>query len=153
MLTGLRNKRLSDASLFIDDGTTGDQVVTMTVNMSENPYENDLAAYQLSSLSNDVIFAGDPKRLSGYSDAENIDGVITFINEGDGSLSFEATLKNGVQSSEIGLTCYGFSLGFPQPLCFDGVLNTPISYEIEGGGSGSFDTSKPTSVKNVTGVD
>ena len=70
LLTGLRNKRLSDASLFIDDGTTGDQVVTMTVNMSENPYENDLATYHLSSLSNDVIFAGDPKRLSGYSDAE-----------------------------------------------------------------------------------
>ena len=29
LLTGLTNKRLSDASLLIDDGTTGDAIVTM----------------------------------------------------------------------------------------------------------------------------
>ena len=31
LLTGLKNKRLSDASLFIDDGTTGDETATMKV--------------------------------------------------------------------------------------------------------------------------
>ena len=175
LLTGLRNKRLSDPSLFIDDGTTGDQVVTMTVNMSENPYDDDGGMYYLSSLTNDVVFAGDtlsPKRLSGYSDAELNDGVITFINKGDGSLSFEVTLKNGVKSSEISLSCYAPSMGRPL-LCGTqggGLLDTPISYEIhekapfgdylfEVGedqllvSSGSFDTSKQTSIKSVTWAD
>ena len=134
LLTGLRNKRLSDASLFIDDGTTGDATVTMKVwNDSGSPLE-------MESLSSNAIF-GKPTEVSGYTDAELDDGDIFFTGgqEGaEGVFELPVTLKNGLKSPPI-------QVGFASWTC-DGVppedldnWRTIVDYSIDGGATQSVE--------------
>ena len=93
LLTGLKNKRLSDASLFIDDGTTGDTTVTMKV------WNDSALQMEMKSLSSNAIF-GKPTEVSGYTDAELDEGDIFFTGgeEGaEGVFELPVTLKNGLQ--------------------------------------------------------
>ena len=101
LLTGLKNKHLSDASLFIDDGTTEDITVTLTIIATGElaPSEQ----IQIDSGSPEAVF-GKPIMVSGYTDAELNDGSIYFFagEEGEpGTLEVPVTLKNGLTSSEI----------------------------------------------------
>ena len=101
LLTGLRNKRLSDASLFIDDGTTGDSTVTMKV---WNDSGLDLQMYPLTTNS---VF-GKPTDVSGYSDTYLIGGVIYFTGgqrgqDVEGVIEVPVTLKNGLQEPSAGI--------------------------------------------------
>jgi len=97
LLTGLKNKRLSDASLFIDDGTTGDTTVTMKV------WNDSGLQMEMKSLSSNTIF-GKPAEVSGYTDAELDEGDIFFTGgeEGaEGVFELPVTLKNGLQEPSV----------------------------------------------------
>ena len=78
MLTGLKNKRLSDASLFIDDGTTEDRMVTLTIVATGElaPPEK----IQMVSGFPEAVF-GTPIMVSGYTDAELMMGVSISLQE------------------------------------------------------------------------
>ena len=97
LLTGLRNKRLSEASLFIDDGTTGDSTVSMRV------WNDSELSLQMNSRSSNAVF-GNPTEVSGYTDAELDEGDIFFTGgeEGaEGVFEVPVTLKNGLQEPPI----------------------------------------------------
>ena len=94
LLTGLRNERLSDASLFIDEGTTGDSIVSMKV------WNNSGLLLKMQSDSSDSVL-GHPIEVSGYTNAELDEGVIFFTggdDEADGVIDVPVTLKNGLGS-------------------------------------------------------
>ena len=115
LLTGLRNKRLSDASLFVDDGTTGDQVIVMDVSIPGDAMAN------VYSLSEDVVIGKpyDVVERGGYGYVPN--SFRAGNCDGDASFKVNVTLKNGVTSSGLsvekiscgiaycdeGLECYG----------------------------------------------
>ena len=93
LLTGLKNKRFSDVSLFIDNGTTGDTSVTMKV------WNNSGLLLKIKSDSEDAIF-GNPTGVSGYTDATLDDREIYFTGGDDsdeGVLDVPVTLKNGLE--------------------------------------------------------
>ena len=101
LLTGLRNKRLSGPSLFIDDGTTGDRTVTLKID-AEGPSYPELQI-KLDSGFPEAVF-GKPTMVSGYTDAELDEGSIFFFAEyGDdsGTLEVPVTLKNGLTNLGI----------------------------------------------------
>ena len=98
LLTGLKNKRLSDASLFVDEGTTGDSTVTMKV-------WTDLGLFmEMESLSSNAIF-GNPTGVSGYTDAGlDEEGNIFFVggeNGYEGVFELPVTLKNGLRERSV----------------------------------------------------
>ena len=97
LLTGLRGKQLSDASLFIDDGTTEETTATMKV------WNNSGLNMQMRSLSDNAVF-GNPSEVSGYTDAELDEGDIFFTGgeEGaEGIFELPVTLKNGLQEPPV----------------------------------------------------
>ena len=97
LLTGLRNKRLSEASLFIDDGTTGDTTETMKV------WNDSGLEMEMKSLSSNAVF-GEPTEVSGYTDAELDEGDIFFTGgeEGaEGIFEIPVTLKNGLEEPSV----------------------------------------------------
>jgi hypothetical protein len=109
LLTGLRNKRLSDASLFIDDGTTGDRVVNLKI-VAQGPFSEEFNI-QMDSGSPEAVF-GKPIMISGYTDAELDEGSIYFVagEEGKpGTLEVPVTLKNGLTNSGIIFYNQGFT--------------------------------------------
>ena len=97
LLTGLRNKQLSDASLFIDDGTTEETTATMKV-------WNDSGLYmQMKSLSSNAVF-GNPTEVSGYTDAELDEGSIFFTggeSGAEGVFELPVTLKNSLKEPPV----------------------------------------------------
>ena len=108
LLTGLKNKRLSDASLFIDDGTTGDRVVNLKI-VAQGPFSEEFDI-QMDSGSPEAVF-GKPIEISGYTDAELSEGSIFFTagEEGEpGTLEVPVTLKNGLTNSGITFYNQGF---------------------------------------------
>ena len=135
LLTGLRKKRLSDASLFIDDGTTGDSTVTMKVwNDSGSPLE-------MKSLSPNAIF-GKPTEVSGYTDAELDEGEIYFTGgeEGaEGVFELPVTLKNGLGSPPIQVDISPFLCSYESsPENFNN-WRTYVGYSIDGGATQSVE--------------
>ena len=97
LLTGLRNKRLSDASLFINDGTIGDAKITMKV------WNDSTLGLEMRSLSTNTVF-GKPTNVSEYTDAELDDGDVLFTGGEDGAegvIEIPATLKNGFQTPQL----------------------------------------------------
>ena len=97
LLTGLKNKRLSDASLFIDDGTIGDTTVTMKV------WNDSGLNFLMQSLSTDTVL-GDPSNVSGYTDEELDEETIYFIGGEDGAegvIEVPVTLKNGLREPSV----------------------------------------------------
>ena len=98
LLTGLRNKRLSDPSLFMDDGTTGDRTVTMKV------WNDSRLHMEMKSLSSNTVF-GKPTNVSGYTDSELDEGDIFFTcgQEWSAEVVFElpVTLTNGLQEPPV----------------------------------------------------
>ena len=140
LLTSLRNKRLSDASLFIDDGTTGDRTVTLKI-VAHGPGNPGT----LISLSSNTVF-GEPFDSSGDASPELDEGKIYFTGGYESSqgtyvepgiLSVPVTLKNGITSSQIGFKTepLGACFGEVDRYFFD------IDYSVPGGGSGSTRTS------------
>ncbi len=98
LLTGLKNKRLSDASLFIDDGTTGDRTVTLKIQTTDNEFDSQ---WTMRSLSSNAIF-GNPVTNYGGNDAELDEGIIFFTSvNAPSSFELPVTLKNGVEYSDI----------------------------------------------------
>jgi hypothetical protein len=101
LLTGLKNKRLSNASLFIDDGTTGDKTVTMKV------LNNSQLKLEIKPLSPNTVLgdpADNPIGASGYTNPELDEGDIIFTGgEGgaEGVFEFPVTLKNGLQEPSV----------------------------------------------------
>ena len=108
LLTGLRNKRLSDASLFIDDGTTGDRVVYLEVT------GNGLRpTFELFSNSPNAVF-GKPINIRYVFDHPIVYDAVPASLENNGKIIFvggdegwpvrfkvPVTLKNGITSSSI----------------------------------------------------
>ena len=101
LLTGLRNKRLSDASLFIDDGTTGDTTVTMKV------WNDSHLWLEMRSLSSNAIL-GQPKRVPDhYTDVNLLGEEIKFrggletTSQNEGIFTVPVTLKNGLKSPPV----------------------------------------------------
>ena len=153
LLTGLRNKRLSDTSLFVDDGTTGDSTVTMKV-------WNDSGLWmQMKSLSTDAVF-GEPTRISGYyTDAILDDGEILFVGgllgleavEEEGIFTVPVTLKNGLQEPkvDVGIQFRPFAGLVESGLSLDGQCDfstrwshngpTTVYYSINGGATQSVE--------------
>jgi len=141
LLTGLRNKRLSDPSLFIDDGTTGDRVVNLKI-VAQGPSNEDFQL-RLDSGFPKAVF-GKPIMVSGYTDAELDEGSIYFFagEEGEpGTLEVPVTLKNGLTNSGIIFSNQGYS-------DFDGMYcpfgsGAMVSYSVEGGSSGEVNVMCP----------
>ena len=137
LLTGLINKRLSNASLFIDDGTTADTTVQMLIT-------NDTGAnITVHSTNPDVIF-GKPTRVSGYADVMQLsNGDIQFYAGGEGedagTFQVPVTLKNGANQSRI--QSYFSDVCEPLVSYKPPPYGSAQSYEysVEGGGSGTVD--------------
>ena len=159
LLTGLKNKHLSDASLFIDDGTTEDRTVTLTIIATGElaPTEQ----IQMDSGSPEAVF-GKPIMVSGYTDAELNDESIYFFagEEGEpGTLKVPVTLKNGLTSSEITFFNQGNFDPYGQS-CPAG-SEAMVSYSVEGGSSGEvhvmcpedYEPGMPEMPGSGTGVD
>ena len=137
LLTGLRNKRLSDASLFIDDGTTGDRVVNLKI-VAQGPFSEEFNI-QMDSGSPEAVF-GKPIMISGYTDAELDEGSIYFVagEEGkQGTLEVPVTLKNGLTNSGIIFTALG---DFQHCPAGSGAM---VYYSVEGGSSGEVNVMCP----------
>ena len=156
LLTGLKNKRLSDASLFIDDGTTDDRVVNLKI-VAQGPSNEDFQL-RLDSVLPDAVF-GKPTIVSGYTDAELDDGSIYFLagEEGEpGTLEVPVTLKNGLTNSGIAFTNLGIT-DIDGAYCPHG-SGAMVSYSVEGGSSGEVNVmcsedSWPGMPGSETGVD
>ena len=138
LLTGLRNKRLSDASLFIDDGTTGDSTVTMKV------WNDSGLRLEMKSLSSNAIF-GKPTEVSGYTDAELDGGDIFFsggppgnVDGAEGVFELPVTLKNGLKSPPIQV---GIASGWCKRVPPEDLDNwrTIVDYSIDGGATQSVE--------------
>ena len=137
LLTGLINKRPSNASLFIDDGTTADTTVQMLIT-------NDTGANITVHSTNPDVVLGKPASVSGYTDAmQPSNGDILFYAGGEyedaGTFQAPVTLKNGANKSRI--------QSYFTDVCDDLVPYKPPPYgstqsyehSIEGGGSGTVD--------------
>ena len=124
LLTCLKNKRLSDASLFIDDGTTGDRTVMLEIQTTGNQQASSWAIWSLSS---DAIFR-DP-------DNADLDEKIINFMSGTSPESFEVpvTLKNGVEYSDIFIE----NKGQTAPWGYECVWKSAesIDYSVDGSGS------------------
>ena len=101
LLTGLKGKQMSETSLFIDDASTGDERVTMTVS-------NDSGLnMQMNSLSDNAVF-GEPVPVSGYTDPYFTGDGIGFTGGeemgSEGVFEVPVTLKNGLQSPPVDVT-------------------------------------------------
>jgi hypothetical protein len=97
LLNGLRNQRLSNASLFIDDGVTGDSTATIKV------WNDSGLMMSMKSSSSNAIF-GNPTNVNGSTNAAIVEGIISFNGGEEGAEGvFEApvTLKNGLQTPPI----------------------------------------------------
>ena len=98
LLTGLKNKRLSDASLFIDDGTTGDTTVTMQA------WNSSGWTLAMQTSSSDAVF-GNPSNVSGYTNEQLDEGTVYFTGGGEncteGVIEVPVTLMNGLQTPSI----------------------------------------------------
>ena len=145
LLTGLKKKRLSDASLFIDDGTTGDSTVTMKV------WNDSGLQMQMKSPSSNAIF-GNPTEVSGYTDAELDGGQISFTggeNGTEGVFELPVTLKNGLQEPspivdiQYTKTMYGGAVVFPgqcdNSSDYSNNGPTTVYYSINGGATQSVE--------------
>ena len=101
LLTGLRDESLSEASLFIDDASTGSERVTMTV--SNNSGLN----MQMNSQSDNAVF-GEPMPVSGYTDPYSTGDGIGFTGGEEmgveGVFEVPVTLKNGLQAPPVDVT-------------------------------------------------
>ena len=156
LLTGLKNKRLSDASLFVDDGTTDDRVVNLKI-VAQGPSNEDFQL-RLDSGFPEAVF-GKPIMVSGYTDAELDDGSIYFFagEEGDpGTLEVPVTLKNGLTNSGIAFTNLGIT-DIDGAYCPYG-SGAMVSYSVEGGSSGEVNVMcsedfEPGMPGSETGVD
>ena len=141
LLTGLRHKQLSDASLFIDDGTTGDRVVNLKI-VAQGPSNEDFEI-RLDSGFPEAVF-GKPIMVSGYTDAELDEGSIYFIagEEGEpGTLEVPVTLKNGLTNSGIIFSNQGY-FDLDGAYCPFG-SGAMVSYSVEGGSSGEVNVMCP----------
>ena len=142
LLTGLRGKQLSDASLFIDDGTTEETTATMKV------WNDSELEMQMKSLSSNAVF-GKPTEVSGYTDAELDEGDIFFTGgeEGaEGIFELPVTLKNGLQEPPVDVDIEFLPTSGP----FVGQCNemadelgrsgpTTVNYSINGGATQSVE--------------
>ena len=134
LLTGLRNKRLSDPSLFIDDGTTGDRTVYINI-VGDAGSQTSL---QMTSESSNVIF-GEPDDSNGAGGVE-LDGGTIYFGDGDdygtpARFRVPVTIKNGITSSIITFelqTLFGDWHASGCPVDFEG---TSLSYNYSGGGA------------------
>ena len=149
LLTGMRNQRLSDASLFIDDGTLGDSTVTMKV------WNDSGIELQMKSLSSNAVF-GYPTEVSGYTDAELNEGDIFFVGgEGgdEGVFQVPVTLKNGLRKPVVHVDIPAEDLEFVEYLpiteqCYfssPSIINGPttVYYSINGGATQSVEATCP----------
>jgi len=132
LLTGLRNKQLSDASLFIDDGTTGDRVVNLKI-VAQGPSNEDFRI-RLDSGFPEAVFG--KATGSGYDLDE---GSIYFYAGEDGANTLEVpvTLKNGLTNSGIIFTPLG---DFQYCPAGSGAM---VYYSVEGGSSGEVNVMCP----------
>ena len=141
LLTGLGNKRLSDATLFIDDGTTGDRLVALQI-VAQGPTNLDLNIQMASGFPEAVL--GSPTMLSGYTDAELDEGSIFFVAGEDGkpgTLEVPVTLENGLKNSGIIFYNLG-SFDESGQSCPPG-SGAMVSYSVEGGSSGEVNVMCP----------
>jgi len=124
LLTCLKNKRLSDASLFIDDGTTGDRTVMLEIQTTGNQQASSWAIWSLSS---DAIFR-DP-------DNADLDEKIINFMSGTSPNSFEVpvTLKNGVEYSDIFIENKGQTAPWGYECVWESAES--IDYSVDGSGS------------------
>ena len=110
LLTGLRNEQLSDASLFIDDGTINNiNVINYELGDEDNKeitatmkvWNDSGLSMQMRSLSDNAVF-GNPTEVSGYTDAELDEGDIFFSGGqggAEGVFELPITLKNGLKTT------------------------------------------------------
>ena len=143
LLTGLRNEQLSDATLFIDDGTT-ETTATMKV------WNDSGLSMQMRSLSDNAVF-GKPTEVSGYTDAELDEGDIFFTGgeEGaEGIFELPVTLKNGLQEPPVDVDIVymppgGYDIGQcndkAEEYGFNGNGPTTVNYSINGGATQSVE--------------
>ena len=112
LLTGLRNEQLSDASLFIDDGTINNiNVINYELGDEDNKeitatmkvWNDSGLSMQMRSLSDNAVF-GNPTEVSGYTDAELDEGDIFFSGGqggAEGVFELPITLKNGLKKPPL----------------------------------------------------